>query len=256
MFSPHDHSIMIFQPTRISSMSDEQLLSSVGVQEEAGAVSRSQFVVNTYIYLGGAILAFVLLSFALHYSGFGKAVAALLTTSQYAWLGILGAFMVVGWLASSIADKAESNTTQIMGLGIYVIAEACIFSPMFAIAAIVAPGAIPVAVFATLLLTVGLTWTAISSKKDFSFLGGMLRIGGLIALGAIVASVVLGFSLGIWFSAAMILFAGGCILYDTSNILRHYPTNRPAGAALHLFASVALLLWYVLRFVMQLAGED
>ncbi|MDR3056348.1 MAG: Bax inhibitor-1 family protein [Zoogloeaceae bacterium] len=236
-------------------MSNE-FLSTVGTQEEAGAVSRAQFVVNAYIYLGGAILAFVLLSFALHYTGFGFAVLSAMATSQYVWLGILGAFMVVGWLASSIADKAESNTTQIMGLGIYVIAEACIFSPLFALAAARMPGAIPVAVIATILLTVGLTWTAISSKKDFSFLGGMLRIGGLVALGAIVAGVIFGFSLGIWFSAAMILFAGGCILYDTSNILRHYPTDRPAGAALHLFASVALLLWYVLRFVMQFASDD
>lgn len=234
-----------------------EFLSSVQTGEEAeGAVSRAQFVVSTYIYLGGAILAFVLLSFVLYYSGFGFAVVQAMSASQYVWLGILGAFMVVGWLASSIADKAESNTTQIMGLGIYVIAEACIFSPLFAIAAVYMPSAIPVAVLATLLLMAGLTWTAISSKKDFSFLGGMLRVGGLVALGAIVASVFMGFNLGIWFSAAMIVFAGGCILYDTSNILRHYPTNRPAGAALHLFASVALLLWYVLRFVMQFAGDD
>lgn len=236
-------------------MSDE-FLSTVSVQEEAGAVSRAKFVVNTYIYLGGAILAFVLLSFVLYYSGFGAVVVQAMSASKYVWLGILGAFMVVGWLASSIADKAESNTTQIAGLGIYVVAEACIFSPIFTIAAVYAPGAIPVAVLATVLLMVGLTWTAISSKKDFSFLGGMLRVGGLVALGAIVAGVVFGFSLGIWFSAAMILFAGGCILHDTSNILRHYPTDRPAGAALHLFASVALLLWYVLRFVMQFAGDD
>jgi FtsH-binding integral membrane protein len=239
---------------RIFNMSE--FLSSTKTQEEEGVVSRSQFVVNAYIYLGGAILAFVLLSFALYHSGFGRMVVGLLATSQYAWLGILGAFMVVGWLASSIADKAESNITQIMMLGIYVIATACLFSPLFAIAAAVMPNAIPVAVFTTFLLTVGLTWTAISSKKDFSFLGGMLRIGGLVALGAIVASIILGFSLGIWFSAVMILFAGGRILYDTSNILRHYPTDRPAGAALHLFASIALLLWYVLRFVMQLANND
>ncbi|MDR1888741.1 MAG: Bax inhibitor-1 family protein [Zoogloeaceae bacterium] len=233
-----------------------EFLTSVTTQEEKGAVSRAQFVVSAYLYLGGAILAFVLLSFALYYSGFGNAVVTTLGASQYAWLGILGAFMVVGWLASSIADKAESNTTQIMGLGIYVIAEACIFSPMFAIAAAIMPGAIPVAVVATLLLTAGLTWTAISSKKDFSFMGGMLRVGGMVALGVIVVGVFFGFSLGVWFSAAMILLAGGCILYDTSNILRHYPTDRPAGAALHLFASIALLLWYVLRFVMQFAGDD
>jgi FtsH-binding integral membrane protein len=238
---------------RISIMSE--FLSSVGEAQEASGITRSRFVVKTYAYLSGAIVAFALLSFVLYFSGFGNAMLMIIATSQYTWLLFLGGFMVVGWLASSIADKAGSNTTQTAGLGLYVIAEAVIFSPLFAIAAHM-QGVIPVAVFATALLVGGLTWTAISSKKDFSFLGGMLRIGGLIALGAIVASIVFGFSLGIWFSAVMILFAGGCILYDTSAILRHYPLDRPAGAALHLFASVALMLWYVLRFAMQFMGSD
>ena len=54
----------------------------------------------------------------------------------------------------------------------------------------------------------------------------------------------------------MILFAGACVLYDTSQIIHHYPADRPAGAALHLFASVALLFWYVLRLIMSLTGND
>jgi FtsH-binding integral membrane protein len=228
----------------------------VGSAQEESAVSRAQFIVSTYLYLGGAILAFAALSFVLYISGFGSAMAKLISVSQYAWLGVLGGFMVVGWLASSIADRAQTKAIQIAGLGLYVVAEAIIFSPLFTLASSYVPGALPIAVGATLLLVGGLTWTAFSSKTDFSFLGGFLRIGGLVALGAIVAGVIVGFSLGIWFSALMILFAGGCVLYDTSNILRHYPTNRPAGAALHLFASIALLLWYVLRFVMQFAGED
>ncbi|MDR3157512.1 MAG: Bax inhibitor-1 family protein [Zoogloeaceae bacterium] len=232
-----------------------EFLSSAGVAQEAGSVTRSRFVVKTYAYLSGAILAFALLSFVLYFSGFGNAMLKVIAASQYVWLLFLGGFAVVGWLASSIADKARDNMAQTAGLGLYVIAEAVIFSPLFALAAHM-PGVIPVAVFATALLIGGLTWTAISSKKDFSFLGGMLRIGGLIALGAIVTSIVFGFSLGIWFSAVMILFAGGCILYDTSAILRHYPLDRPAGAALHLFASVALMLWYVLRFAMQFMSDD
>ena len=228
----------------------------LSVNAQGGEVSRSQFIKTTYLYLGGAIVAFALLSFVLHLSGFGVVMLKFISASKFAWLAILGGFMVVGWLATSMADKAESNMVQLTALGIYVIAEACIFSPMFTLASVAVPGAITAAVFATALLMGGLTWTAMSSTKDFSFLGGMLRTGGLIALGAIVASIILGFSLGIWFSALMILFAAGCILYDTSNIIRHYPTDRPAGAALHLFASVALMLWYVLRFIMQLAGED
>ena len=77
-----------------------------------------------------------------------------------------------------------------------------------------------------------------------------------MAIGAIVVGAVFGFSLGIWFSALMVLFAGACVLYDTSRIIHEYPTDRPAGAALHLFASIALLLWYVLRILMSLASSD
>ena len=46
----------------------------------------------------------------------------------------------------------------------------------------------------------------------------------------------------------MIALAGGAILYDTSNVLHHYPEDRYVAAALELFASVALLFWYVLSF--------
>jgi FtsH-binding integral membrane protein len=64
---------------------------------------------------------------------------------------------------------------------------------------------------------------------------------------AIVAGIVFGFHLGTWFSVAMVGLAGAAILYDTSNILHHYPDDRYVGAALELFASVALMFWYVLR---------
>ena len=51
--------------------------------------------------------------------------------------------------------------------------------------------------------------------------------------------------------AAMVALAGGAILYDTSNVLHHYPEDRYVGAALQLFASVALMFWYVLRLFMS-----
>ena len=140
-----------------------------------------------------------------------------------------------------------------MGLGIYVLAEGLIFAPMFGIAQLVAPGAIGAAGFITLLLVGALTWTAFSSKTDFSFLGGILKVGGLVALGTIIAGAIFGFKLGIWFSGITVLFAGACVLYDTSRIIHDYPADRPVGAALHLFASIALMLWYVLRILISLA---
>ena len=54
-----------------------------------------------------------------------------------------------------------------------------------------------------------------------------------------------------WFSVAMVGLAGAAILYDTSNVLHHYPEDRYVAASLQLFASVAMMFWYVLRIFMS-----
>jgi FtsH-binding integral membrane protein len=110
-----------------------------------------------------------------------------------------------------------------------------------------APGAIESAAAVTLLGFAGLTFVAFRTRKDFSFMRGMLMWGGVLALVAIVGAVIFGFELGTWFSVAMVGFAGAAILYDTSNVLHHYPEDRYVAAALALFASVALMFWYILR---------
>lgn len=66
-----------------------------------------------------------------------------------------------------------------------------------------------------------------------------------------MCSIVFGFSLGLVFSAAMVLFAAGSILYTTSNIIHHYRTDQHVGAALALFSGVMLLFWYILRILMS-----
>ena len=225
---------------------------------EGAPFERRDFIVATYKHLGVAMLAFVVLSAVLMATGFSGTAAKMLLASgnKFLWLGVMGAFMLVGWLASYMADNAESPQTQLMGLGLYVLAEGLIFAPMFGIAQIVAPGAIGAAAFITLLLVGALTWTAFTTKTNFSFLGGILKVGGLVALGTIIAGAIFGFKLGIWFSGTMVLFAGACVLYDTSRIIHDYPADRPAGAALHLFASIALMLWYVLRILISLATND
>jgi FtsH-binding integral membrane protein len=78
-----------------------------------------------------------------------------------------------------------------------------------------------------------------------------LALGGIAALVAIVASMIFGFSLGIWFTVAMIFFASCYISYETSNVLHHYRTTQHVAASLALFAAVMLLFWYILRFFMQ-----
>ena len=49
----------------------------------------------------------------------------------------------------------------------------------------------------------------------------------------------------------MIGFAGAAVLYDTSNIMLHYPEDKYVAASMQLFASIAMMFWYILRLFMN-----
>ncbi|MFC7337668.1 Bax inhibitor-1 family protein [Haloferula chungangensis] len=220
--------------------------------------TRSEFIRKTYLHLAGAIGAFAVLEALMLKAGLGDTALALIGTSKYSWLVVLGGFMIVGWLATRLATSAASVTTQYVGLALYTLAEAFIFLPMMAIAIKMTGSAVIIGQAGVLTgaLVLGITTIAFTTKKDFTFMGGILKIGGFVALGLIVASIFMGFSLGLWFSAAMVIFACGAILYDTSKIMYHYGPGQHVAASLSLFASVALLFWYVLRILMSLSGRD
>jgi FtsH-binding integral membrane protein len=214
-----------------------------------GVDARASFINRTYNHLMGAIVLFTLIEVGLFQSGFAESIARVLLGGS--WLLVLGAFMLVSWFASRVSLTSESKGAQYAALGGFVVAESIIFVPMLWLADQSAPGAIQSAAVVTLVGFAGLTAVAFATRKDFSFLRGMLMWGGVVAMLAIVGGVLFGFALGTWFSVAMIGFAGAAILYDTSNVLHHFPEDRYVGAALQLFASVALMFWYVLRLFMS-----
>jgi FtsH-binding integral membrane protein len=209
------------------------------------AGSRATFIVRTYNHLFGAILLFAVLEILLFTSGLAEPIARAMLGVN--WLLVLGGFVVVSWLASRVAHRSASRGTQYLALIGFVCAEAIIFVPLLFVANYYAPGAIQSAAAITLLGFGALTGIAFWTRKDFSFLGAILRWVGVVALLAIAGGVLFGFQLGTWFSVAMIGLAGAAILYDTSNVLHHFPEDRYVAAALELFASVALMFWYVLR---------
>jgi FtsH-binding integral membrane protein len=231
----------------VRNMQSQTLPSYVPVAEQS-VEARSNFIWRTYGHVAAAILLFAGIETYLFDSGLAMPMAE--SMLGFNWLLILGAFMVVGWLATHVAHTVQSKPLQYVALVGFVVAEAIIFVPLLAIAMAMQPGIIESAVGVTLLGTAGLTAVAFITRKDFSFLRGILVWGGILAIVGIVASVLFGFELGTWFSVAMIGFAGAAVLYDTSNILHHYPEDRYVGAALELFASIALMFWYVLRLFM------
>lgn len=220
---------------------------------EASPQARAEFIRKTYAHLTGAVVAFVGVEYLLLNSGFAESFLQILGTGRMSWLIVLGAFMAITWVAQWLASSGASAGAQYAGLGLYVAAEAVIFVPILYMAQRFAgPNTISIAALITWALFGGLTAIVFTTRKDFSFMGAGLKIAGFIAMGVVIASLIFGFNLGVLFAGIMVLFAAAAILYHTSEVLHRYQTGQHVAASLCLFASVALLFWYVLRVVMSL----
>lgn len=238
-------------------MNFDAVYGSGPLASQASPDIRARFIRRTYGHLAGAILLFVVLEALLFQTGFPEAMMGLLALSQYSWLIVLAAFMGISYLADRWAQSGATLQTQYAGLGLYVLAQAIIFVPLLYLAAAFSGSEVIVSAgLITLLLFTGLTFTVLTTRKDFSFLAGFLKISFFVALGVIVASVLFGFNLGVLFASAMVIVAGASILYNTSNVLHRYHPDQYVAASLTLFASVALLFWYILRIFMGGSRRD
>jgi FtsH-binding integral membrane protein len=224
------------------------------VEEDA----RSTFIRRTYAHLFGAISLFV----AFEATVFTLVPAATLDglmrqifASRFGWLVVLFGFMGISWLANTWAMSDASRGMQYAGLGLYVVAEGVLFVPLLYVANSVAPMAIPAAGVLTLVMFGGLTTLIFVTKSDLTSWGKYLWLAGLGAIGVAICAALFNFQLGVWFSGAMVVLAAGYILYDTSNVLHRYRTEQYVAASLALFASVALLFWYILRLIMSLRRD-
>lgn len=216
---------------------------------EAAPVERAAFIRRTYTLLAVAILAFTgVEAFFFATPIAGLVASVIFSGGAIGWLLVLGLFMGISFLANRWAVSETSVATQYAGLGIFVVAEAIIFIPLIMVATYYSGDASVLlkAGVVTLGLFLGITLTVFVTRSDFSFLAPILAIGGMAALGFIVASAIFGFTLGTVFAFVMVAFAGTAILYQTSQVLHKFSTKQHVAASLTLFASVALLFWYIL----------
>jgi FtsH-binding integral membrane protein len=213
--------------------------------------ARLRFIRRTYAHLLGAMVAFIAIVFALFQMPFVMDLSMLMLNHWYLvfflWIG-------TSWVANSWAHRSTSPAGQYLALALFVVAESFLFVPILMMATLYSSAeVIPLAAMTTLVVFAGLTVFVFMTKKDFSFLGSFLILGTILAFGAILGGMFFGFGLGLFFAVAMVGLAGGYILYSTSNVLLHYHTDQHVAAALTLFASVAMLFWYILQIFM---GRD
>jgi FtsH-binding integral membrane protein len=252
-----------------------------GAVATMGVSDRVTFLRKTYAHLGVALIAFAAITggMMVFMSHTSLRFSAWAWQGRWNWLAVLGLFMVVGWVAERLARSQTSTGLQYLGLLIAVVGEAVLLQPMLWLLMLKfgngdtiaqlnaiyegAGGAhLPMdglaakilleAVVITLSIFIGLTAVVFVTKKDFSFMRGVLAICTFAALGVIIASLVFGFHLGAIFSGLMILLMAGYILFQTSIIMKEFPPAAYVAAALMLFTTIATLFWYVLRLLMEL----
>jgi FtsH-binding integral membrane protein len=229
-----------------------------GAVATVGVSDRIAFLRKTYAHLGVALIAFAAIAGGmLRFAPETSYSFSRWAFSGWNWLIVLGAFMFVGWLAERLAMSETSRGLQYVGLGVFVVAEAMILQPILWVLLLRFGGAgalsiVSQATVITLTIFAGLTLTVFLTKKDFSFMRGVLTVCSFAALGVIIASIAFGFTLGAFFAGLMILLMSGYILFQTSVIMKEFPPTAYVAAALMLFATIATLFWYVLRLLMSL----
>jgi FtsH-binding integral membrane protein len=228
--------------------------------------ARAAFLRNTYLHVFGAVAAFTGLQVLLFTTPMGNgtigstfAGALFGGLGQLTWALVLIGFMVVTFVANRMAMSSTSKATQYAGLGLYVLAEAVIFTPLIYIALTVEPSAIMVAAIATLVIFGCLTAGVLMTGADFRWLQPILSIAFGVAILVIFVSIFMGGfgpNFAFLFAIGMVVLLAGSILAQTSTIMRDYPTDMYVAASLGLFAALMTMFWYILQIVLSLMSSD
>jgi len=220
---------------------------------DAPAADRAAFFRRTYGLVAASFAAFAIALFALFASGVARSfMQGIAGIGSFGIFGVMILFWIGTTIAQSLAFNRASRASQYAGLGIYVLLEALIFVPLIYYTAAVTkgnPGEILVpACIVTGALVAGLTAVVFMTDLDFSFLRAAIVIGSICVLGIVIVSLFSGWSLGTWFSVAMIVLMATVILYQTNEIKNTLETDQHVAAAFILFSSFVTLLFYVIRF--------
>jgi len=118
------------------------------------------------------------------------------------------------------------------------------------------PGLIMEALGATALVFFALSGYALTTKKDFSFMGGFLVVGLVVVLVAAIANLFFAVpAVSLAISAAIVFIMSGFILFDTSRIIHGGETNY-IRATVSLYLNIYNLFTSILHLLGAFGGDD
>jgi len=218
---------------------------NIAYPTKENALASNKVIRNTYMLLSMTLLfsaAMAGISMTLNWPHPGLIItlvgyfALLFLTSKFrnSRLGILFVFMLTGFMGTTLGPIINAYVNNFANGAELVM----------------------MALAGTGTIFVGLSAYALTSKKDFSFMGGFLMVGILVGfLAGIGAAIFEIAALSLAVSAMFILLMSGLILYETSNIIHGGETNY-IMATVTLYISIYNLFLSLLHLLGFLSGND
>lgn len=178
-------------------------------RSQAAVLSTNKLIRNTY----------TLLSMTLLFSALTAAVSVYLRMPPMTYLLSIGAAFLLIWFALPRTANSASGLgvvfaiTGLLGFALGPMLTMYLSLPN-------GPQIVATALGGTGVIFLGLSGYALTTKRDFSFLGGFLFVGLLVVLGAALLNIFLAVpALSLALSATIVMLMSGFILYDTSRMV-------------------------------------
>ena len=224
-------------------MQDKSLY-DVNTMGMESVISTNKVLKNTYMLLGMTLLFSAATAGVSMAMGLGHGAALVLSLVGF---GLL--FVVHRMADSSKGLVAIFAFTGVMGASIGPMLNYYLAMPG-------GPALVMQALGGTALIFFGLSAYALTTRKDFSFMGGFLMVGLLVAVVAMIANIFLNIpALSLTISAAVVMIMSGLILFDTSRIINGGETNY-IRATVSLYLSIYNLFIHLLHLLTALGGDD
>jgi len=212
---------------------------------QASALATNKVLRNTY----------VLLALTLAFSALTAGLSMVLRMGPGAYLAsTFGAFALLWFVLPRTANSAKGigvvfAITGLLGFGLGPLLSMYLAMPN-------GPQVVMTALGGTAVICTGLSLYALTTRRDFTFLGGFLVVGLLLVLVAALANIFLQIpAMSLAISSVVILIMSGFILYDTGRIVNGGETNYVL-ATVGLYISIFNIFVHLLHLLGAFSGND
>lgn len=224
-------------------MQDKGLYStgSIGIES---ALSTNKVLKNTYMLLGMTLLFSAATAGIAMATGLGQGAALIL--------------MLVGFGLLFVVNRTADSSKGLLAIFAFTGVMGASIGPMlnYYLAMPNGPALVMQALGGTAVVFFGLSAYALTTRKDFSYMGGFLMVGLLVAVVAMVANIFLSIpALSLTISAAVVMIMSGLILFDTSRIINGGETNY-IRATVSLYLDIYNLFIHLLSLLTAFSGDD